>query len=81
MTRAKNVRMCVCCRDRLEKSELIKVSKVGDKYEINYKGNSDGKSVYVCKSCLPKVIDKHLLNRAFKKDLDGDIYSTLKEYE
>ena len=39
------------------------------------------KSVYVCKSCLPKVIDKHLLNRAFKKDLDGDIYSTLKEYE
>ena len=81
MAREKNVRMCTCCHVRLDKNDLIKISKVENEFKINYKGNSTGKSVYVCKDCLKKLIDKKLLNRALKCEVSDDFYSMLKEYE
>ena len=73
--------MCTCCRVRLDKSELIKISKVEDEFKVNFKGNSNGKSIYVCKNCLSKVIDKKLLDKTLKCNVNDDVYEMLKNYE
>ena len=74
-------RRCIACRQTALKQNLIRVCRVNDEYIIDNTYKALGRSAYICKNneCLKKVIDKKLLNRAFKTNLE-DIYSKLRGY-
>ena len=74
-------RRCVACRQTNLKQNLIRVCRVNDKYIIDNTYKALGRSAYICKNntCLSKVIDKKLLNRSFKTNLE-EIYSNLRGY-
>lgn len=72
-------RRCIACRQVNLKQNLIRVCRVDGEYVIDTTYKALGRSAYICKNnaCLSKVIDKKLLNRAFKTNLE-DIYSKLR---
>ena len=72
-------RRCIACRQTNLKQNLIRVCRVGDDYVIDHTHKLNGRSAYICKNneCLKKVIDKKLLNRSFKTNLQ-DIYDNLR---
>ena len=72
-------RRCIACRQTNLKQNLIRICRVDGEYIIDSTYKALGRSAYICKNnnCLNKVIDKKLLNRAFKTNL-VDIYSKLR---
>ena len=74
-------RRCIACRQNDLKQNLIRICRLNDEYVIDTTYKLNGRSAYVCKNnaCLNKVIDKKLLNRAFKTNLE-DIYINLRGY-
>jgi len=72
-------RRCIACRQTNLKQNLIRICRVDGEYIIDSTYKALGRSAYICKNnnCLNKVIDKKLLNRAFKTNLE-DIYSKLR---
>ena len=73
------VRMCVICRNRKKKNELVKVvkNKTGD-FSIPTI-HTEGRGAYVCKNekCIETAIKKHAFNRSFKCEVDKKIYEQL----
>ena len=74
-------RRCIACRQTNLKQNLIRVCRVNNEYFIDTTYKALGRSAYICndKQCLKKVIDKKLLNRSFKTNLE-EIYSKLRGY-
>ena len=72
-------RRCIACRQTNLKQNLIRVCRVNGEYIIDHTYKAFGRSAYICKNndCLKKVIDKKLLNRTFKTNLE-DIYANLR---
>lgn len=73
-------RRCIACRQAKLKHEMLRVCRVKDEYVVDTTYKMNGRSAYICKNneCLNKVIDKKLLNRAFKTNVE--IYSNLRGY-
>lgn len=73
------IRRCIACRQTNLKQNLIRVCRVNGEYIIDHTHKLNGRSAYICneKDCINKVIDKKLLNRAFKTNLE-DIYINLR---
>ena len=80
--RKKPVRMCVGCRERFLKIDLIRVVRTpeGD-IVIDKKGKVSGRGAYVCKSadCLSKAYKTNALQRALETKIDEDLLNQLKE--
>ena len=74
-------RRCIACRQTNLKQNMLRVCRVGQEYIIDEHYKANGRSAYMCKNndCINKVIDKKLLNRAFKTNLE-QIYSNLRGY-
>ena len=74
-------RMCVCCRERKEKSELIKVVKTEKGFVVSNDDKIFGRGAYVCKNakCIELAIKKRAFDRSFKQKLPDEIYALLKE--
>lgn len=74
-------RMCIACRERKEKEELICINKnKNNSFKIST-GYDDGRSCYICKNkaCIELAIKKRALNRSFKCEVDKKIYEELSE--
>ena len=73
-------RRCIACRQTNLKQNLIRVCRVDGDYIIDDTHKALGRSAYICKNkeCLTKTVEKKLLNRAFKTNID--IYSKLRGY-
>lgn len=74
-------RRCIACRQTDLKQNLLRVCRVDGEYVVDTTYKKLGRSAYICKDnqCLTKVVDKKLLNRAFKTNLE-DIYIKLRGY-
>ena len=74
-------RRCVACRQTNLKQNLIRVCNVDGNFVIDTSHKLNGRSAYICNNneCLKKVIDKKLLNRSFKTNLE-EIYVNLRGY-
>lgn len=74
-------RRCVACRQPHLKQEMLRIVRVNDQYTIDNTYKLNGRSAYICKNnqCITKCVDKKLLNRAFKTNLE-QIYSNLRGY-
>ena len=76
------LRMCIVCRDRSDKKELVRVvrNKNGEVF-LDKTGKANGRGAYVCKSkdCFDKLKKTRALNRAFKCEIPLEIYKKLGE--
>lgn len=78
----KVLRMCVVCRQMKDKSQLLRVNKTKDgRVCIDLSGKQDGRGAYICKNgdCLDKLDKNKAFNRAYKSQVDNDIYESLKK--
>ena len=74
--------MCIVCRDRSDKKELVRVvgNKNGEVF-LDKTGKANGRGAYICKSkdCFDKLKKTRALNRAFKCEIPLEIYEKLGE--
>lgn len=73
-------RKCIACQERGDKKSLIRIvkNKENDIF-IDQTGRSNGRGAYVCTNseCLTKAIKSKALNRAFKMDVEDEVYNHL----
>lgn len=79
----KQQRQCIACKKIDNQNNMIRVVKFNNLIAVEKKHSSNGRGAYICNSaeCVNLVIKKHLLNRAFKTNLDNSVYQQLGEYE
>ena len=79
----KQDRRCVACRNVKQQHEMIRVARVNNEYLLDIKFVLDGRGAYVCKDkdCINLAVKKKLFNRAFKCNLETNIYEELGKYE
>lgn len=76
------LRMCLVCKQMMPKEKLIRVvkNKQGE-ILIDLTGKMDGRGAYICKNeeCYSKIKKQKVLNRAFRVDVNDEIYQKLSE--
>ena len=76
------LRMCLSCRNHLEKEKLIRIvkNKNGEIF-IDKTFKAQGRGAYVCKNeiCFNKLLKTRGLNRNFKCEVSEKIYQAIKE--
>ena len=73
--------MCVVCRERREKKDLIKVVKTPDGFIVDGDNKTFGRGAYVCKKedCIKTAVKKRAFDRSFKQKLPEEVYAKLQE--
>lgn len=75
------IRSCIVCRERKDKSELVRIVLHADgSVVIDKTGREPGRGAYICKSreCLETLVKKQALSRAFKTALPRSVYEELQ---
>lgn len=82
LEKQKLVRMCVACRTKNLKSNLIRVVRTVEKtILIDFSGKIEGRGAYICCSekCLKILKKKKCIQRSLKEPVEDSIYSELEE--
>ncbi|MBE5741350.1 MAG: YlxR family protein [Clostridiales bacterium] len=79
----KQDRRCVACHETKQQKDLLRVTRIDGMITIDSEQKLGGRGAYICKDrkCIELTIKKHLLNRAFKSNLEHSIYEKLGAYE
>ena len=82
MNKAKKIpqRKCIACQERGDKKSLIRIVKNKEnEIFLDPTGKANGRGAYVCAThqCLEKAIKSKALNRAFKMNVEDDVYKHL----
>lgn len=79
----KQERRCVACRQVGNQNDLIRIAKIDGEFVLDKLHKLGGRGAYICNNsnCLNIVIKKHLLNKAFKTNVNSSIYEELISYE
>jgi len=77
------MRMCVGCRNRLPKKELIRVVRLASDGSIRLDptGKASGRGAYICSDdpqCLAKAIKSKALERILEHPVDDEVFEALK---
>ena len=75
-------RMCVACKQMHEKKELIRIVKTPEcEIKLDFTGKLNGRGAYVCANaeCLKRIKKVNALSKAFKMQIDPEIYDKLIE--
>lgn len=75
------LRMCMACREKKQKKQLVRVVKQKDGVIfIDKTGKADGRGAYVCNNleCLNLLKKKRGLERSFRCKIDSLIYDDLE---
>lgn len=73
-------RKCIVCQTRDAKKGLIRVVKNKEnEIFLDPTGRANGRGAYVCanQGCMTKAIKSKALNRAFRTDVDDQVYEHL----
>ena len=76
------LRMCIACRTMQDKRNLLRVVKDKENnISIDLSGKKNGRGAYICKNedCLNKCMKQKAFNRAFKINVDENVYQSIKE--
>jgi len=70
------IRMCVACRERKEKKELLRIIYDG-KLQIDAKQTMPGRGAYICpnEKCVQEACKKRRFDRAFRCSISQNIYN------
>ena len=66
--------MCIACRNRLPKNELLRLTKSEGSVIVDNKRKHSGRGVYVCKNCVTT-----LLSKVFKTAVCEENLKSIKE--
>lgn len=75
-------RMCIACRQMKDKKSLLRIVKNKEnEISIDLTGKQNGRGAYVCKDieCLNKLKKQKALSKAFKMNINDDIYKNIEE--
>lgn len=77
----KPIRMCVACKERFEKEQLIRFVKQDDNIVVDKTKNIFTRGCYLCskQSCKEKLIKQKILNKVFKTNFSSDYFKNLLE--
>lgn len=76
----KPLRMCSVCRERKEKTELIRIVKSPEgKISVDIIGKAPGRGAYICKNekCVKTVQKRRALERTFSAQVPQSVYEEL----
>ena len=79
----KGERRCISCKLNKQQKDMVRIAKINNDFVLDLNQKLGGRGAYICKNktCLQTATKKHLLNKAFKMNLGGEIYKILEEYE
>ncbi len=77
----KPYRMCMVCRERKPKNELVRIVKNQDGIKVDKTGKVDGRGAYICKegNCCDKLVKTKALNKTFRENFSIDVYNEIME--
>ena len=81
MQKKKPVRQCVACREKREKSQLVRVVRTPDGVlAVDTRGNMPGRGAYLCKeaACLEKAVRSRALQRALECEIPQETMEALR---
>ena len=80
-TKKTPLRMCIACRQLLEKRQMLRVVKSEDKIFLDFTSKASGRGAYVCDNpdCIKKIKKQRLLNKVFSSPVDEEIYNAIEE--
>lgn len=70
------IRMCICCRERFLQDSLLRLQI---KNGILYLYTMNGRSFYVCQSCIVQVKLVNIISKTFKIKNDEKLVNFFKE--
>ncbi len=72
-------RMCVACRTRNDKQNLLRIVKVNDEISVDSYHKIQARGVYLCKNpeCVTLAQKKRALERAFSGRVDTEVYQKI----
>ena len=77
------MRMCIGCRERFDKRELIRVVRTPEgEVVIDDTGKKSGRGAYLCpgsSKCLTRAMKSKALERMLEVTIDDAVYEKLKE--
>ena len=72
--------MCMVCRTRKPKGELIRIvkNKSGEK-SLDKTGKLDGRGAYICKdkACIDKLLKTKALNKSYHINVSQEVYENI----
>lgn len=73
-------RKCVACRNFHNKYEMIRLTKTMDGVFIDKEQKIQGRGSYVCNNeeCINKAIEKNLLKKSLKCNIDNETLEELR---
>lgn len=73
-----NTRMCIACRARKNKEELLRIVALNKKAVLDENKKINARGVYICnsKDCICKILKTKDISKCVKIDVDSD---SLKE--
>ena len=73
-------RMCVSCRKKCNKTDLIRISKKDDMPVIDNDKKQTSRGIYVCcsTSCVEKLKKNNAIQRFLKVEQSSQLYDELK---
>lgn len=81
VNKKKPERTCIACNEQKEKQELLRIVKSKEGIiEVDETGKKNGRGAYICKSedCLNKMIKTKKLERVFEKEINSEIYESIR---
>lgn len=73
-------RTCILCREKMDKSQLLRIVKNNDGFYLDKNHKKDGRGAYVCCKCKNSedLLKRRALDRAFRMKVPDEIYDLLK---
>ena len=76
------VRTCCACRNRSEKSKLLRIARTPQgEYQIDKEQSLQGRGAYICKKtdCFKIAVKKHTFERSFRSKVPSELYMQLEK--
>ena len=75
------LRMCMACRQRKNKKEMLRIVKNESGVHLDFSGKAEGRGAYLCNSeeCLKKLLRYKLVNKTFSCDAGEEVYARIEE--
>lgn len=75
--------MCVGCRERFNKKELVRIVRTPEgEVKLDRTGKMSGRGAYICPAkneCIDRAIKSKVLERNLEIQISDEIYDKLKE--
>ena len=81
VNKKKPERTCIACNEQKEKKELLRIVKSKEGIiEVDETGKKNGRGAYICKreECLEKLIKSKRLQKVFEKEIENELYESIR---